>query len=127
MCILPSILKDELSHAPSSSSARRQRPVESALPVHVLSRLHALVLPHTIVLVVARHLLVLGRLEPRKAHHLLHLPRVLVHVLWLLRVLLHLDVLWRLLLLNDGIAGTRRWLHRAATGCKVGSARACGC
>lgn len=78
-----------------SASRRRKRPVESTLPIHVLSRLHLLILPHAVIRIVARHLRVLGALEPREAHDLRHLPRVVVHALWPrpLRLLLHLHVL----------------------------------
>lgn len=107
-----------------SAPARRQRPVETALPVHVLPSLHRLVLPDAIVFVVARHLAVFRRLKAREAQHLLQLPRVVVHVLGLLCVLLHLDV-GGLLLLDD-IAGRGRSLDGAAAGYEVGSARAGG-
>lgn len=60
-----------------SSSRRTQRPVESTLPVHVLPILGLLLLAHTSN-IVARHLFVLCRSEPSKAHHGLHGRHVVV-------------------------------------------------
>ena len=70
----------------------RERPVESTLSVHVLPCLHLFVLAHSVVLIVARHLCVLGALESAKTHRLVHLPRLVIHVLWLRPLLLHLHI-----------------------------------
>jgi hypothetical protein len=106
------------------SSARRQRPVKAALPIHVLPSLHRLVLPNAVVLVVAGDLPVLGRLEPRETHHFLHLPGVVVHILGLLCVLRHLDI-WSLFLL-DSVAGRGGRLDGTAARGEVGLSRPAG-
>jgi hypothetical protein len=109
---------------PRSTSARRQRPVEPALPVHVLPSLHGLILPDAIVLVVSWDFSVLGRLEACESHHLLHLPGVVVHILRLLCVLPHLDI-WSLFLLND-VAGRGGRLDGTAARSEVGFPWAAG-
>jgi hypothetical protein len=79
-----------------SSSTRRQRPIESTLPVHILPSLHRLVPPHPVIPVIPRHFRILRALEPSKPHHLHNFPRLIVHISRLVsrrrRVIAHLDV-----------------------------------
>lgn len=80
---------------------RTKRPIESTRPIHILSRLHNLILPDPKVLIIPGHLLILRTLEPRKPHHLSQHPRhiVFIQIPYLILHYLHIFLLARLLLI----------------------------